>query len=443
MASAEALRLAVNYGASGLKRKVARAIVDHITQTLPAHDNEFVEPLLQDYIKALVSLLSRPANVEQLAAFDGESWLACADFFVDAINYFADVPSQDGSGQFTLVRASPAPGTPPLPGGHGRAVPLLKSRVASQASSKILETLCQGLYHLVSAPNAPIKFKAAQLANAALHILQMRQLGVGNMQQTACASIRCIIQNQQGDDVSLVSDIVREIMPLLGHWWHPRSSAIQSESVNSMREEILRTIYTAQLHIEALAMLSPTSGILEHVVDVLDNLWMEYAKRDDRKRLQVADLAFASYIPTSCFDARIFSLASNDTSAERRWAIVEVMALLEAIYTRHARRQPDDADSGADQPRKRRRVGENPSRIRNRLSSPDGDTQLTALQVLPFYLQLIDVTADDIPGILQRLGQFISDKQASVCSWAMIACARYVTMYAAMGNIITKTDTGA
>ncbi|KIH88290.1 ataxia telangectasia mutated family protein [Sporothrix brasiliensis 5110] len=423
VASAEALRLAVNYGASGLKRKVARAIVDHITQTLPGRDHEFVEPILQDYTKALVSLLSHPANVEQLGAIDGEGWLACADFFVDAIDRFAEVPDRDALAYVVLSRASPAPGTLPLSAGQGRSGTLSKARPSSQASSKILETLVQGMYHLVSASNAPLKSRASQLANVALRVLQMRQLGVGTLQQTACASVRCIVQHLQGDDVALVQGIVRDIMPLLGHWWHPRSSASQSESVNSIREEILRTIYTLQLHIEALAIQSPTSGILDHIKDVLDNLWMEYSKRDDRTRLQVVDIAF-SYTPTSCFDARVFGLGTHDVSAERRWAVVEVIALLEAIYARHARQPADHGDGGADdQPRKRRRVHEPPSRIRSHLASPDPGTKLAALQVLPFYFQMTEVPVDDLADILQRLGQHISDKQAVVCSWAMTACS--------------------
>ena len=424
MASAEALRLAVNYGASGLKRKVARAIVDHITQTLPARDHTFVEPLLQDYTKALVSLLGHPANVEQLGAFEGQGWHACADFFVGAVEHFTDAPDRDARYSGTPSRDSPGLGSLSLSAGQTRSSVLSRSRGASQASSKILETLVQGMYCLVSASNAPLRSKSSELAHAALRVLYMRQLGVGTLQQTACATIRCIVQHLQGDDVSLVEGIVRELMPLLGHWWHPRSSALQSESINSVREEILRTLYTIQLHIEALAAHSPSSGILDHVKGVLDDLWMEYSKRDDRTRLQVVDLSFSD-TSTSCFDAGVFGLATHDVSAERRWAAVQVIALLEVILTKHTKPIEHDGDTVDDQPRKRRRVGERPSRIRDRLDSSDAGTKLAALQVLPFYLHITNSTPDDLSAILHRLSHFITDKRAIVCSWAMIACARY------------------
>ncbi|OAA62035.1 phosphotidylinositol kinase [Niveomyces insectorum RCEF 264] len=426
VASAEALRLAVNYGASRLKRKVARAVVDHITQTLPGRDQDYVEPLLADYTKALGALLAHPANVEQLGAFEGEGWLACADFLVEAIDHFADVPDRDALASGAYSRASPVPGSGLFSGGLARSASLLKrgGTSASQGSSKILETLIQGLYSLVSAANAPVKARAAQLSQAAIRVLQMQQLGVGTLQQNACASIRCIVQHVRGDDAVLVEEIVTEVMPLLGHWWHSRSSASQSESVNSMREEVLRILATMQLHIEALAVHSPGGGILEHVKDVLDALWTEYSKRDDRTRLQVADIAF-SHVSARCFDAHVFGLSPHDVSAERRWAVVEIMARLEVIYdqghTQHVV-EPDEADRD-EQPRKRRRVGERPSRLQDFLGSSDAGTRLTALQVLPFYLQANWLSADALYSILSRLSQVISDKQATICSWAMVACA--------------------
>ncbi|CAK7263391.1 Serine/threonine-protein kinase tel1 [Sporothrix epigloea] len=419
VASAEALRLAVNYGAASLKRKVARAIVDHITQTLPGRDFEYVEPILQDYTKALVSLLSHPANVEKLGAVDGEGWHVCAEFFVHAIDRFAEPPA----GRDAFPRDSPAPGSSNLASGQSRSSTFAKSRAVSQTSSKILETLIQGIYYLVNASNAPLKATASKLADAAVRVLQMHQLGVGTLQQTACAAMRCIVQHLQGDDVVLVQGIVSEILPLLGHWWHPRSSASQSESVNSIREEILRTLYTLQLHIEALVLRSPCDGILDHIRGVLDSLWMEYAKRDDRTRLQIADLAF-SFASTSCFDAQIFSLSSHDVSAERRWAVVEVIAILEAIYARNVRHESNNGDElPSDQPRKRRRTLEPASKVRTQLASTDSGTKLAALQVLPFYLQIHELSADDLFDVLQRLGHLLSDKEPAVGSWAMLACA--------------------
>ncbi|EFW99426.1 phosphotidylinositol kinase [Grosmannia clavigera kw1407] len=414
-ASAEALRLAVNYGASRLKRKVARAIVDHITETLPGRDLEYVEPLLQDYTKALVALLSHPSNVEQLGAFDGEGWLVCADFFAEAVDRFAEVPDRDTLAFGTFSRASPAPGTLPNSNFSGRSGSIPKQRTSSQTSSKILETLMQGLLYLVSAPNAPLKLRASQLSQAAIRVLQLQYLGIGHLQQAAFATIRCIVQSVRGDDICLVEGIAREVVPLIGHWWHPRSSASQSESVNSMREEILRTLFALQLHISALALHSPHCGILENIKDVLDSLWMEYSKRDDRTRLQASDISF-SFIPTSYFSARIFGLSTHDAMSERRWAAIEVMAHLESIYMSNAKKldSPDEADRD-EHPRKRRRVGERPDRIRDNLSSSDLGLKLTALQIIPFFLQAaspipVDATSD----LLSHLSQSISDKQVLI-----------------------------
>jgi ataxia telangiectasia mutated family protein len=82
---AEALRRAVRHGATKIKRKTAKAIIDHITQVLLGPEDTFIAPLLKDYVKTLVTFLSFPANVEHLTAVSSESWDTCVDFCVDAL----------------------------------------------------------------------------------------------------------------------------------------------------------------------------------------------------------------------------------------------------------------------------------------------------------------------------------------------------------------------
>ncbi|KAF9877328.1 hypothetical protein CkaCkLH20_05028 [Colletotrichum karsti] len=91
---AEALRLAANHGASKLKRKTILAVIDHITQTLPGPD-EYLEPLLKDYVKSLIALLSHQSNGEHLATLGAEGWLACVDFCTEAISRYLENADRD------------------------------------------------------------------------------------------------------------------------------------------------------------------------------------------------------------------------------------------------------------------------------------------------------------------------------------------------------------
>lgn len=408
---------------------MARAVIDHITQTLPGRDQNYVEPLLQDYVKALVAVLGHPANVEQLGALGGDGWLACADFCVDAVSRFSQGTGRDLGASLlgTPSRASPAPGMSlSLAHSTGRSGTASTQRSASHISGKILVSLMQGLLCLAGATNAPLAQRATEISSAAIQILQLRHLNIGSLQQAAFATLNCIISHTCGDDLVLVNGIARDLMPLVSHWWHPRTSASQSESVTSVRDEILRLLCGLQLHIDALTVSTPEDDALFGAVeDILEALWMEYSKRDDRSRLQISDLAFSA-VAKDYFNTRTFGLRPFNTPAERTWAVVEVIAILESIYAQSS--VPTQTADEDEQPRKRRRVDEPPDRLGDRLGSLDPGIKLTALQVIPFFLQRTEPSLKYISRTLDGLLGYISDKHSAICSWAMIACARYVSV---------------
>jgi ataxia telangiectasia mutated family protein len=96
--------------------------------------------------------------------------------------------------------------------------------------------------------------------------------------------------------------------------------------------------------------------------------------------------------------------------------------LLELVLWR-SRRQAIAVDT-AEQPRKKRRAANDPSRLRQKLRSPDTGTQRTALQLVPFLIHSSLFSDDEAWDILSFLTSLITDKRTSVASWAMIACAR-------------------
>jgi len=409
-----------------MKRKVTRAVVDHITETLPGpNEDGFVEPLLVDYVKALILLIRHPANVEQLCILDGEGWITCVDFLIGVVNRFLDGADSDPA---SWSRASPAPGAiSSLAYSTARSGASSTQRSGTTLPNKALvELLVQGILALVSSPNAPLASKSTELTTVLTQVLQVRQWHIGALHQAAFGALSCIVSQIQGDNLMLAGNIARDVLPLVSHWWHPRSSASQSETVNSVREEILRLLYGLQLHIESLATASPHGGIVGHIEDVLDALWFEYPKREDRTRLQLGDITF-SCRAAKYFDNAVFGLRPFGIVAERRWAVVEVMALLEAISSRAASHSTQQSQAGDEQPRKKRRIESHPSRLRDRVRSADVGTQLTALQVLPFFLPKIQASPEEQTLLLSDVMNLIGNRHTPISSWAMIACARYVS----------------
>ncbi|KAJ9155108.1 Serine/threonine-protein kinase Tel1 [Pleurostoma richardsiae] len=426
---AEALRITVTHGASRIKRKTARAVIDHITETLPGRDDEFLEPLAQDYIKAFVSLLAYPVNVEGLAVSDGEGWLLCVDFCLGALSCYSDTTDRDSG---LLSRASPAPGTAQTLSGHstGRSNTLLTPRSSGEARWTTIEALVRCLLALVSAPNAPFLKRSKQISNGVIQTLQRsqapqqqsRQGKAIGLHQAAFATLNCILFQTIGDDLALGGSLAKELVPLLTHWWQPRSS-VNNDAMSYVRDEMLRTIYGIHLYVASLSKDVTDGSVLSDVEELLEALWYEYAQRDDRSRLQLDDLTFSSLaLPSDYFVTKLFALRPYHVAAERKWALIEVIAMLEGIL-RNASDNRRQSVEDQEQPRKKRRLAVKTSRLHQKLLSKDRGVKLGAIQVVPFLVTQSKPSSDDIDEIIDDLLTFISDKQGIESSWAMIACA--------------------
>lgn len=422
---AEALKVVVAHGAAKIKRKTARAIIDHITQVLPGPDDDFVEPLLQNYTKAFLALLDHPANVEAFAVTGGELWLSCVDFCLLAVSRFLENGDR-ASG--SVSRASPAPGsgqTMSLAFSTARSGSSSLQRNPRPAVSQMAENYLSALNLLLSAPHAPLRERAKEVSSLALQVLQARYAKLSTIHQVAFATINGVFSYIQADNVLLAKILTRELVPLIAHWWPPRA-LLRDAMSNAVRDEMLKTLYGIHLFLESL-MQDPSQGsLLQDLEDLLDALWSEYSKREDRARLQLDDLTFTSMsLPADHPGTNIFSLRPYNQGAEQNWALLESLSLLEALYSRNlkgdrAQQPPED-----EQPRKRRRVAREPNRILQKLVSLDPGVRLTALQLIPFLSQQQHFSVDEVTECLEVLLGLINDKQAIVASWAMLACSRY------------------
>ena len=73
---ASVLRIAVDVFLRNLRYKTLRAIVDHITETLPTPEEGLWEPLSAGYTKCLVALLHYPPHVEHLSSSEWDKLMS-------------------------------------------------------------------------------------------------------------------------------------------------------------------------------------------------------------------------------------------------------------------------------------------------------------------------------------------------------------------------------
>ncbi|KAJ4398775.1 Serine/threonine-protein kinase tel1 [Neurospora sp. IMI 360204] len=424
---AEALRLAVQHGASKVKRKTVRAIVDHITQTLLDSDNNFFEPLLKGYVKALSALLNVPVIVETLATFipkdkgedkgkgwkdKGEGWEVTIDFCLNALSRFLGAAERDLG---TSSRASPAPGTPAT--SRAGSVGLFSAH--GQVNGQLALDFLTCVKALTSASNAPVLRRAETVSQLVLRVL--RQIKVGELQRESLSILNSILVRVQTEDIALAKTIATALVPVLSHCWQPRSLS-RDAMLNSIRDEMLKTLYGVHLYLESLLLEATDDKLLQDTEDLLDTLWSEYSRRDDKTRLHLEDVTFsAMQLPADHPSTMVFGLRPYHLAGEQNWALLENIALLETVYAKSSQRDRQHPEDEPD--RKRPRVIGSSNRIRQKLGSPEAGVQLTALQLIPFLSALKHPSLEEVKEVLVDLSQFISTKQGSVASWAMVACS--------------------
>jgi ataxia telangiectasia mutated family protein len=412
---AEALRMAVRHGATRIKRKTAKAIIDHITQVLPGPDDSYVAPLLKDYVKALGTFLDFSANAENLAAFSGEGWDRCVDFCVEALYRYLETGDRDSG---SMSRASPAPGATARPG----SVSIFQG--TSQLGSQIALEFLSCLNSLMAALNAPVPGKADKVLGVVLQILQLRQMKIGELQKVAFSTFNIVFLRIQAENVSLSKRMVRNLFPLLSHWWQPRALS-RDAMLNSIRDEMLKTIYGTHLYLESLLREAADEQLVQEVEELLDALWSDYSRREERARLQLDDVSFtAMRLPADHPCTAVFSLRPYNQAGEQNWALLENLAVLEAAYSRYSEREHSQQHTDNAQPRKRRRVVGSANRIHQKILSQDPAVRLSALQLMPFLIKQKQLSLEEVVEAVADLSKYVSAKQSTVASWAMLACSR-------------------
>jgi ataxia telangiectasia mutated family protein len=428
---AKALKVVVTHGAPRIKRKTARALIDHITQVLPGPDDDFVAPLLQDYTRAFIALIDHPANIENFAVVNGELWFSCVDFCILAVSRFLETGDR---GSASLSRASPAPGTAQtalsLAFSSGRSgsgsAHRLQGHLSGQIGSVEATHYMSCLNTLLTTAHAPVHERVSEVADLTLKVLEMRQMKLGTLQQVAFACTNNVLAHVSTDDISLGKRLARDLVPLISHWWPPQK---RDAMTNTVRDEILKTLYAIHLFLDSMAQESSDNSSLRELEDLLDVLWSEYSRREDRGRLLVDDLTFSGVqLPADHPRTGVFSLRPCNQAAEQNWALMEIVAILELLYTRHTKRIAAHVGEGQEQPRKRRRTVADGRGVTKNLTSLDPGMRLTALQVLPFIFQHQQFFSEEVAECLDILTSLMSDKQSLVATWAMLACCRYVTM---------------
>lgn len=433
--------MTIGRGSSKFKQKTLLAIIDHITQVLPGPNEDFVQPLLQDYVKALAEVLSRQANVELLARRDGANWEACVDFFLDLAQFMVpddgDVAAHSG---YAYARASPAPGT-----GIANSRSTARSTPSTQSQKRAghteggpLRDALEGIHNLLQAANAPTLRRQKEITHVILRVLQMKHLSLGSIQTLCFAISNRVFEAIQAEELEDALDLVNSLVPLMTYWWRAEKVS-QDELIRALRNEISKVIFITHLHLEHLSKISEDGSFHRRIEELADRIWTEYAKRGEAFRLQLADINFSlSSIPTDYLRNSTFGLRPHNIEGESYWAIVQNLASLESILLESKPKNMEQVAENDEQPRKKRRIRESESRLRTKLMANEPGIRRTALQLVPFILTGNCLKSKELGGLLSELAVLAAHKDPITSSWALVACASCILKH---DMPVDQTDT--
>jgi serine-protein kinase ATM len=430
-ACADALRVVVEAGATKFKIKTVEAITEHIIQTLPTSDSGYCKPLLQHYLQALSALFKHQANVERLKS---TTWLDVIEFLNEGINQFLaenDGGSSDLSHSFSGL------------GGNRLSGSVAKSTTSSgqaKAHDSVTRQNVEEFFHIlllfISASNAPLPEAYLMVVDTTMRFLQLQGSHASQVHQRVFSTLNAVVDFTRIDHVSHAQTVARDIIPIISRFWQGKAVA-KDEMLNSVRDEMLILLFNVHLHLERGIMDDiiddQTSNLLSKVEDLLDILRADYARRSDRDQLQLDDLEMIDFGAKRRHDTpfriHAFKLRPHNQRAERNWAQLQVIGMLERLVSLGHRQKSFSLAEGQglvdeQHPRKRQRVARPSDHLLDPLRSDDARTRMAALHTLPFVLQTCQLPSCSLTELLTLLKTCAGDKRGNIASWALLAIAR-------------------
>lgn len=406
---ASVLRTAVDIFLRNIRTKTVRAIIDHITETIPIPGEGLWEPLNVDYTKCLASLLRYPPHTEHLG--DAE-WEKLVEFCLAAINL------QESEGSQLSIRSGGRPAAEDaLDASDGRSTPSrltpappAKERYMGDRNAIGEVLVCIQL--LVASPSAPVQAAAENLLHGLADFVRSPSMMAGNSHQFAFSSINTVIWKVLFDQSELVRSSLLGMIPVIRRLW--------STKLQGLKDELLRTLMLGVIILIDASRNSPSQSLAESIHELTYSIHSEYARRPEKELLQVDETIFHNTTANghrSVYGPRLGNFRS-ETNWTTVWTIAELLALSEAVTSLVSK------PGFNREANKRQRLNSDIEDVFRNAVSATGTQRICALQLVPFLESRIDVEKKS--SFLRRLVPSILDDNATLSSWSMVAVARFV-----------------
>jgi ataxia telangiectasia mutated family protein len=427
------LHTAIRAGADKLTPKTVIAVIEHVTQLLPVAGGEYCAGLSSFYLKTLGSLFEYQAHVEQLKLGD---WLSIVDFCLEGIAEY----QSDSSWQTPTSSRKASNGATASSHQAPSSSTKLSMRSISDGGSAVStakrnsDELLHCLLHLISPANAPILERAEALYEGILRFLESRDSSISFVHQVAFSAMNLLLSSTSADRTALTQAAAVRLIPLVSRLWSSRAGgSSKDEMLNSVKDEMLVTLLLLRHWMERMMRVPSLGELRLQLVDLEEVLRLDYSRRLEPQQLQLEDLDMGSSAIEAPFESCIFAgdhiLKSSTARAERSWAVLYVLALLNRLLTlENGRTAIDDGeadDEASIHPRKRRRLVQRLDTLSSALNSQNEAQQVAALHILLFLLPEQRLDVSELSDLLQNLSLRVPSRQRNIGAWALMCIARY------------------
>ncbi|KAJ5101854.1 hypothetical protein NUU61_004076 [Penicillium alfredii] len=405
---ASVLRTAIDIFLRNLRAKTVRAIIDHITETIPIPGEGLWEPLSVDYTKCLTSLLRSHSHTEHLS--DAE-WEKLMEFCLIGISLYENEESQlsirsghrsvpedslDSDSRSTPLRMTPVPAT----------------REKNVGDRNAIGELIVCIQLLTTSPNAPVQASAEDILHGLLEFVKSPSVMTGNAHQLAFNSINTVAEKVLFDQSELVRSSLLGLIPVIRRLWLTK--------LHGLKDEMLITLMLGMVILMDMARREPSESLAHSMEGLASTLHSEYVRRPEKEVLQIDDAIFYPHEATQPIRPIYGPLLGNARS-EHNWTVVWAIANLLKLSDDINAGIPDRGSFHKSSNKRQRFTSGIEDVLRDSVSAT-GARRICALQLMPFFVTKIDVEKKE--SLIQQLTLNILDENAAISSWTMVGLAR-------------------
>ena len=403
--AATALRLTVEAGVSKIRFKTAVSVIDHIISTLPTSDDDFIEPLRNDYLKCFRILVEYSPYGEHLKP---KQWHEYVDFALAGISVSLRDDEQDGNhlpGRDVSMTSKNS--------SHISLRVSQSHRSFRSAAKSSLDDIVSAVRALSDINNAPIMSRASDIINSSFETL----IASSRSQALALEVFNNIALVLKTEDVNLLHQNLSRLIPILSRLWSTKSVVLRDQILVTLA--ISRPIFLADRH--AIGYLDP--ALREKVLDMLLN---EYMDRNSREILQFEETS----LELLGFDLKLhgsrLSPRRDSPRALSSWSLLSIVAALACGLSNTSRAR---SSSTTGQPTKRRKLSTPLHMLLKRAMQSDGLEQLAAVQTLFFCYEHLVSLPSEIEEEIPSLEPLLQNEDPQLGVWTTLLFSRYIGVH--------------